>query len=398
MSIVVSEILNAFGRFFMHPVFYIFFISSLLAGYWRVKRERKDFSFKVYDVWYELRTSVTSGIGFGMILSVIFIGVGIILSKASLLIIACWTVLFALLMQYRYLSAAYSFGIAIFYFLLSPSWKTGQPLLDAWLADSSATNLTALAVLMASLLIVEGLLILGRASRISTPKVLKGKRGMSIGMHVCKRLWFVPIFILVPGDAMTKVFAWWPVITIGTNVFSLFLVPFSIGFSKSIKGQLPSRAIFYTGRRVAGLGLFVLLLAVISYWLPGIAIAAAGAAMLGRFSITIREQMEDEKHPPFFSSKSAGLMILDTLPNSPAEEMGLKPGEIISKVNGVVPKSLREFYQALQHNTSGAFCKLEVIDVNAEPRILQRAIFANDHHELGIIFVQRDYDLDIEAV
>ncbi len=398
MSMFVSEILNAFGRFFMHPVFYIFFISSLLVGYWRVKRERKDFSFKVYDVWYELRTSATSGIGLGMILSVISIGIGIILSKASLLIIACWTVLFALLMQYRYLSAAYSFGIAIFYFLFSPSWKTGQPLLDTWLADSSATNLTALAVLMALLLIVEGLLILGRASRISTPKILKGKRGMSIGVHVCKRLWFVPIFVLVPGDAITKVFAWWPIITVDTNVFSLFLIPFSIGFSKSIKGQLPSQAIFYTGRRVAGLGMLVLLLAVISYWLPGIAIAAAGAAMLGRFSITIREQMEDEKHPPFFSSKSAGLMILDTLPNSPAEEMGLKPGEIISKVNGVVPKSLREFYQALQQNTSGAFCKLEVIDVNSEPRILQRAIFANDHHELGIIFVQRDYDWDIEAV
>lgn len=399
MNMFVSEIVNAFGRFFLHPVFYIFFISSLLVGYWRVKQERKDFSFKVYDVWYELRTSAMSGFGFGLILSVISIGIGIILSKASLLIIACWTILFALLTQYRYLSAAYSFGITIFYFVFSPEWKTGQPMLDTWLADSSATNLTALAVLMALLLIVEGLLISGRASRISTPKILKGKRGMSIGMHVCKRLWFVPIFILVPGDAITKIFAWWPVITIDTNVFSLFLVPFSVGFSKSIKGQLPSQAIFYTGRRVAGLGLLVLLIAIISYWLPGIAIAAAGAAMLGRLSITIREQIEDEKHPAFFSPKStAGLMILDTLPNSPAEEMGLKPGEIISKVNGVMPKSLREFYQALQHNTSGAFCKLEVIDINSEPRILQRAIFANEHHELGIIFVQRDYDWDIEAV
>lgn len=398
MSIFVLEIVNAFGRFFLNPVLYIFFISSLLVGYWRVKRERKDFSFKVYDVWHELRTSATSGFSFGMILSIISISIGIIFSKASLLIIACWTILFALLMQYRYLSAAYSFGIAIFYFLFSPSWKTGQPMLDTWLADSSATNLTALAVLMALLLIVEGLLISGRASRISTPKILKGKRGMPIGMHVCKRLWFIPIFILVPGDAITKVFAWWPVITIDTNVFSLFLVPFSIGLSKTIKGQLPSQAIFYTGRRVAGLGLLVLLLAVISYWLPGIAIAAAGVAMLGRFSITIREQIDDEKHPAFFSPKSAGLMILDTIPNSPADEMGLKPGEIISKVNGVVPKSLREFYQALQQNTSGAFCKLEVIDVNSEPRILQRAIFANEHHELGIIFVQRDYDWDIEAV
>lgn len=398
MSLFVSELIHAIGRFFLHPALYIFFVSSLLVGYWRVKRERKDFSFKVYDIWYEMRTSVMSGFGLGMMLSVLSVGLGIVFSKASLLVIAVWTIVFALLMQYRYLSAAYSFGIAIFYFLLSPSWTIGHGAVSEWLADSSATSLTSLAVMMSLLLIVEGMLIVGRASRQSTPKVLKGKRGMHIGMHICKRLWFVPIFVLVPGEAITKFFSWWPVITIHAKAFSLFLVPFSIGFSKSIKSQLPSQAIFYTGRRVAGLGLFVLLLAVISYWLPAIAIVAAGAAMLGRLSITIREQIEDESKQAFFAPRGTGLMILDTLPNSPAEEMGLQPGEIISKVNGVVPTSIREFYQALQYNASGAFCKLEVMDINHEPRILQRAIFANEHHELGILFVQHQYNWDTEAV
>ena len=37
-------------------------------------RERKDFSFKVYDIWFELRTSLFAGIGYGLVVSIITIG------------------------------------------------------------------------------------------------------------------------------------------------------------------------------------------------------------------------------------------------------------------------------------------------------------------------------------
>ena len=40
--------------FFLHPAVYIFVISSIFVGYLRMLRERKDFSFKVYDIWFEL--------------------------------------------------------------------------------------------------------------------------------------------------------------------------------------------------------------------------------------------------------------------------------------------------------------------------------------------------------
>ena len=47
-------------------------------------RERKDFSFKVYDIWFELRTSLFAGIGYGLVVSIITIGLGLVVSKASL--------------------------------------------------------------------------------------------------------------------------------------------------------------------------------------------------------------------------------------------------------------------------------------------------------------------------
>lgn len=396
MEAWLLEGLKAIGRFFLHPAVYMFFISSFLVGYWRVRRERKEFSFKVYDILYETRTSLFTGVSIGLLLSLLTIGVGLVLSKASLTVIALWTVCFALLLQYRYLSAAYSVGIAIFFFMFVPKLQTGMPFADKLLADTEGTSLTALAFLLSFLLFAEGFLITRRAVGGSTPRILKGKRGLTIGMHVCKRLWIVPLFVLVPGNGVKELFAWWPVISVDSHTFSLFLVPFGIGFSNKTKGMLPSKAIFYTGRRVTGLSLLVFVLALISLWLPSIAIAAAGIAMLGRFTITIRGRIEDEKEPPYFSVQKAGLMILDILPGSAAEEMDLQPGEIIAKVNGIAPETVRDFYTALQHQ--GAFCKMEVIDVNGELRLAQRAVYAGDHHELGILFVRQDGDRSTEAV
>lgn len=113
------EIMRAVGRFFLHPAVYVFLISSIFVGYLRMLRERKDFSFKVYDIWFELRTALFAGIGYGLVVSIITIGLGLVVSKASLWAILLWTLLFGLTAMYRYLSAAYTFSIAIVCVLLS---------------------------------------------------------------------------------------------------------------------------------------------------------------------------------------------------------------------------------------------------------------------------------------
>ncbi|MBO9129939.1 PDZ domain-containing protein [Bacillus sp. 165] len=388
------EIVRAVGWFFVHPVFYLFIISSFLVGYTRVLRERQDFSAKIYDVWYELRTSMFKGVGIGFIFSLIMIGIGFVLSKGSLAVIMLVTVLFAVLQQYRLLSSAYTIGVSLFVLAFFSDIKL--PLMNSAIGDG--TSYSALAVLLALLLFAEGTLISKYGAYASTPKLLKGKRGRSIGLHVCKRMWLVPVFFVVPGDSITHLFAWWPVVTVGTKTFSLMLLPLGIGFSKTIKGMLPSEAISFTGRRVRGLSILVLLLAAGSFWLTGLAVAAAGIAILGRMTIAIREQLEDEKLPAFFTSKNIGLMILDIIPDSPAEEIGLKTGEIITKVNGVTPRTIGEFYQALQRNSAGAYCKLEILDTNGELRLRNRALFQGDHHKLGLVFVEQDFDRSTEAV
>ncbi|QWU47687.1 MULTISPECIES: PDZ domain-containing protein [Bacillus] len=394
MEAWLFEILRAVGRFFLHPAVYVFLISSIFVGYLRILRERKDFSFKVYDIWFELRTTLFAGIGYGLIVSIITVGLGLVVSKASLWAILLWTLLFGLIAMYRYLSVAYTFGIAIALVLLSSK----MPVSFLQLGEGEEGTIVSLAILLGVMLVVEGLLISKNAVRYSTPKINKGKRGLRIGLHESNRLWLVPVFILIPGDAVTGFISWWPVVSIGSTTYSLFLVPFLIGFMRKVRSYEPTEALLFTGRRVYGLAGLVLVLGVASYWWHVLAIIAMGVAMLGRFTISMQEKIADEKRPAYFAARDDGLVVLDTIPNTIGAEMNLKPGEVITKVNGIIPRSTEEFYDALQTKTTGAFCKLEVVDTNGELRLAQTALYAGGHHELGVVFVQQEHEWDSEAI
>lgn len=389
----LSEIVKAIMRFLMHPALYVFFISSFFVGYLRVLRERKDFSFKVYDVWYELRTSIFAGIGLGIILSLITVGTGLVVSQASVFIMAIWTGLFAIIVQYRYLSPAYTLGVAIVAAVLSSK----LPYSFLQLQEGEESSIVSLAILLGLMLVVEGLLISKNATNYSTPKLRKGKRSLNIGLHESNRLWLVPLFVLIPGDTLTQFVSWWPVVSVGSQKFSLFLIPFLVGFTRTIKSFEPKEALLFTGRRVFGLAAVVLLLGIVSYWWHTLAIVAMGVAILGRLTIAVQERLEDGRRPAYFSSRDNGLVVLGTIPGTAGEALDLKPGETIVKMNGVVPTNVDEFYNALQSRTTGAFCKMEVVDTNGELRLVQHAIYEGEHHELGIVFVEQEHQWDTEV-
>ncbi len=88
-------------------------------------------------------------------------------------------------------------------------------------------------------------------------------------------------------------------------------------------------------------------------------------------------------------------MVLGIIPNTPAEDLELKIGEIITKVNGIPVKNVSDFYEALQHNR--AYVKLEIIGLNGEIRFDQRASYEGEHHELGILFVKDDREDEAAA-
>lgn len=392
MQLWLFELLKGTGRLFLHPVFYYLIFLSGILGVLRVKRERKNFHTRTFDAYFELRQLFPIGLILGLVLTIVTLMAGLTLPFAAILLIAFFTILWSLTTNIRLMSPVYTVGAAFFAITLITEYEWTIPLFNDTFQVLEEKVYPSLVILMALLLISEGILITKNAGKGTSPKLVKSKRGQNVGAHEVKRFWLLPMFLLIPGEALTLPFDWWPVFNIGAESYSLILVPFAIGFNQQIQGMLPKQSIQLQGRRVTTLGILILILSVIGYWYPIISIAVAALAIIGRELISLMQRLKDDNLPFYFSKKNNGLMIIGIIPESPADKMGLQVGEIISKINGVKILDEQVFYEALQKNR--AHCKLEVLDINGEVRFVQRALYEGDHYELGILFVQDQRKFD----
>ncbi len=388
------ELLFAVGRFFLHPLFYLFFLLALAHGYIRIKRERNSFHIRVQDMYEELKFTYTKGLFIGLIVSIILFALGVSLPFGTLVLLAIMTAILGLTLRLRLLSAAFSVGIT---FLAAQILVNGQVAnAEQFFIGLSETSFSSLSILASLLIIAEGVLVFRTAHKRTSPYVKTSTRGLPIGTHIANRSWMLPLLFLVPGGELMSTLPWWPVLTVNGEPFMLLFVPFFLGFHQQVQGSLPKESIKVTGVRVIWLGIITLLVSVVSIWVPIVSFIALLVAIVGREFITIRQRMNDDSAAFYFSKRDKGLMILGILPHSPAEKMSLQVGEMIMKVNGHAVKTIDEFYQALQKNR--AYCKLEVIDFNGEIRFTQRALYDGEHHELGILFVEDDKKWENEAV
>ncbi|WP_251551901.1 PDZ domain-containing protein [Neobacillus muris] len=386
------EFLKGTGKLFLHPVFYYLVFLAGILGVRRVKRERKNFHIRAEDAYFELRQLFPKGVLIGLVLSAATICAGIAVPFAALVLIAGFTFLWSLTTNVRWISPAYTMGAAFFAIILMAEKGWSIPLFSEAFQSIGDKVYPSIVVVLGLLLIAEGILIDKNGPKGTSPKLAKSKRGQTIGVHEVKRVWMVPLFLLVPGDALHLPFEWWPVFHLGAKEYSLIFVPFAIGFYQQIKGMLPRLAVKQLGRQVMVFGLVITIVAGAGYWYPLVSIIAAALAVIGRELISLFALLKDEGRPVYFSRKNHGLMIIGVIPDSPACKMGLQVGEIIAKANGVIVRDETLFYEALQKNR--AHCKLEVLDTNGEIRFVQRALFEGDHHELGILFVQEGQKYD----
>ncbi len=390
------ELLKGTGKILLHPLFYYVFFMAAFLGVSRVKRERKHFHTRTEDAFFELRQLLPTGLIIGLVLSLITVGAGLVIPFAMVIIVAIMTLLLTLPVRVRLLTPVYAVGAAFFILMFTAGQDWGIPVIGKYFAAIEDQIYPSIALLLALLVIGEGLLIRTNAGKGTSPKLIQSRRGQTVGVHEVKRLWVLPVFLLIPGEVLQAPFAWWPVFEMGNQMYSLMLVPFVVGLQQQIQGYLPKEAIRLHGGRVMSLGILVLAVAVAGYWFPLASIAAVVLAMVGRELIYLVQRVRDENRPFYFSKQNQGVMILGVLPQSPAAKMELQVGELVSRVNGIQVKDEKSFYEAIQRNA--AHCKLEVFDTNGQIRLVQRALFEGDHHQLGILFVQDEKKWDSAAV
>ncbi len=383
----IIEIAKGIGELFLHPIFYVGFILTYILGSMRVKQERKLFHVRVEDPMIEMKEYIVPSLVWGIMLSIITGLLGLTVPFDFILIVGILMLLISVTMQIRFLSPAYTVGLAFLVIYILYGMGFEGFLNNNYLVFEQAIY-PSIAVLTGLLLITEGFLIRKRGAIQVSPSVEKGKRGLFIGAQRTKRVWLVPVLLFIPNGVLNVSGDFWPIFTFGGTDWSPILVPFFIGFSFKAKSNLMSHVAARLGNHVTVLGFIVLVLGVAGKWYPIVSLAAVIVAIIGREIIQFVNKNTENQSNAFFTSGKNGLMILGVLPESPAERMGLKAGERLTKVNGQMVYNSDQLYEALQINR--AHCKLEVYDINEQIRLVQNALYEGDHHELGILTVDSE--------
>ena len=260
----------------------------------------------------------------------------------------------------------------------------------AFFPETANIPLHYVAGVLAILVVAEGFLIRQNGFVHTSPRVERSKRGKWVGFHSVKRLWIVPVCLFIP-EGIVPAFSFWPVFSLGEASFQPLIVPFLIGFQQNVRSTLPRMPIQMMGLRVIALGLFFAVLAVGSYYYPLIAVLLGAIAIVTRELLWLMAKKRDESKPAFFAAQSSGCVVLGVIPGSSAEKMNIKIGETIVKVNRETVEDEGSFYKALQKNS--AFCKLDVLDDAGELRFAKGALYDGEHHQLGVLLVKKDIDL-----
>ncbi|MEK0313805.1 PDZ domain-containing protein [Cohnella sp. 56] len=389
------------GALLLSPFLYI----ALVMVWWHSRQsnvlQRRLFHVRLRGALPMTAARVAAGFIAGFALSALGFAAGAPLTAPTL--VCVWAATFVLaLFKLRYVCLAYAAGaLSVVQAVLGwtgvpDGGETGDRIWRA-LTDIDAPSLLLLAGLLH---IAEALLVRLQGARYATPLFLEGKRGKPIGAYALSGLWPVPLLWLVPaGGGSGLELPWTPLFGMGGGPaasvagWTLVAFPVLIGFTDRTETRWPEAKAKETSGSLLLYGIVIAGLAVCAaFWEP-LTIVAGLAAFGLHEGLVLLGRLRERGRQPVYVQDGRGVVILAVLPGTPAAEMGLLAGETVSKANGVRVRSKEELHAALQ--LQPAFSKLEVLNRDGNVKFAQRAKYAGEHHQLGLILAP---DEDAEYV
>lgn len=377
MTVFLGEMIKAIGRIFINPTIYWILLIMLIPSYERLKVERHLFQQSTQSFLAEAKDTWPVSLLGGGILSLFTASVGITFTYEIIIILSIFIVIFSITYRYTLLSASYTLG-ATFVFLKFLAVK--QPNNPVLIPEM----FTSLSLLIGILLLFEALLFFRMEKNDAFPEIIKSKRGKWIGLNHLKKIAIIPILLPIPEGPIPYIEDFWPYITAGEESFSLFIFPFVFGFHQIVQSEIPYQAAQKLGKMITSLSVLTIIFAFISFFFPGLSTVAVLLAIVGRFYIFYKTSQIDHKKHPLFIEGNGKLQILGIVSGSPADEMGLKVGDIIKKVNEIPVHSVKEFDQ-LVHEES-MMHTIEIVDQKNKVHKIHNDSFQGNRLHLGFLF------------
>ncbi|TBL73036.1 PDZ domain-containing protein [Paenibacillus thalictri] len=381
--------LYAAAQLLLHPFYYIGILFIVLQYRRQISFERKLFSVRLHSLLTETWRAVLWGFCGGVAASLLMAVIGVSLQPEAVMLIWVVSLLLACF-RVRYLCFAYSVGlIGIAQAILV--WIPGVQLYaSGWGARFVqlllGIDMPPLLALVAILHLAEGILIRLQGARMASPMFYESKRGKIVGGYQLQAFWPVALFLFIPLEGASQLqLPWQPLL--GGDIWHLGWTmvgfPVMLGFTERTTTRLPQEKTRWSSTLLVLYAALVLLMAVaVHYWSLTLIIAAVLSIALHEGMMWL-SQADEAGRSPYFAHTRKGLMILAVLPGSAAEQLGLKPGEMLHKVNGFPLSGKQDLHFAMRQNS--AFCKLEVINHEGQSKFVQRALYSGEHHQLGIV-------------
>ena len=369
------------------PLLYAAIFFTIWTGYRRIKRERKQFGRRVFEMTAEWKGTWLWAVLFGLLISIGIILVGGMITYEFMLVVSAVVVFFLLIHQVRLLSPVYTLGISGLII-----WGLAQ--FDVLLVNQRISeavygvDLVLISYLLITLFLAE-IILIGTTKRTRTfPGLEKSDRGKHVGFHSAKRLMLIPFFVPIQGTALQvdQWLPWWPVFEFGSTTFSLMLVPFLLGFQQRFHSTLSDHGTKRLAKKLSFLLIVLIALGAGLYWYPEFVYVFLAVAVIGRLLIQWGTHLSESGKRSIFSPQPDGIKILGIVPHSPADEMGLVIGEKVVRVHDHPVSNEHEFYEIMSVNRT--YCKLSVKNLDGEIRFVQRPVYENESHELGLLFVK----------
>jgi hypothetical protein len=413
MQLGLQSFSNGITEFLLDPIFIINPITILvvfvIASQYKsmVSTQKQMYKGKVRTKLIDLViTSMLAGILAGLAGTLIITVLGITFLKLNgLLTVIIVSLLLMFFINPRYVCLSYSGGILsilslIFAALLSNGFVDKSNSIILFIQDKLDFDVTALLIIIAIMHFTEALLMWIDGHRGAVPVFMK-RDGKLVGGFVMQRLWVLPIifYILVKStDVIGQTVptpGWWPLF--GPNMTGDAL-------KKAVFGATPSIAMLgyndfsistpvKTKVRRSAFALLcysiiLLMLSLISYKIYAFKIIAALFAPLAHEFIILNERYKESTGVPIWSFAEDGVIVVDTIPKSPAEKIGILSGDKVIGINNMPVNSIEDIVKIMSNYIN--YIWIEVINLKGEKRTLEFSNYQTGIDELGIITVPKN--------
>jgi hypothetical protein len=238
--------------------------------------------------------------------------------------------------------------------------------------------------------LLEGILMRIQGPRLASPLFVESKRGKIVGGYHLQGFWPLPLFLLAPVADGPLHPPWEPLLSGNWQAagWDILVFPAVVGFSQLTLAFLPKDKIRQSSGLLFGYAAVMIAGALLTWlWEPIGLLVALLSILLHEGVVRLGNEVE-KKRSPLFVSDAAGLKILAVLPGSAAAQAEIRAGETVHKVNGERVRTKEEMHMAMRINP--AYCKLEVLNLEGQSKFVNRPLYADEHHQLGLILAPDD--------